>query len=94
MPDVLTVGHLGRLPLRSALCWSLASAGGFTVLATQNMSVRAHSPWQDDPYDLVISFTQFVIPVLAAATCLRILRCRRDQPLPAVRTSDLLPPAR
>lgn len=49
---------------------------GFTVLATQDASVRAGSPWQDDPYDVVVSLTQFAVPMLALATGLRLLAWR------------------
>jgi len=44
-----------------------------TVPATQDTAIRAVSPWQDDPYDVVISFTQFLVPVLAVVIGLRLL---------------------
>ncbi len=43
---------------------------------------------------MVVSFTQLVVPVLAAAIAMRALRCRRNFPLPAVRVRDLLRGAR
>ncbi|OLZ67539.1 hypothetical protein AV521_24615 [Streptomyces sp. IMTB 2501] len=45
----------------------------WTVLATQDKTVRAASPWQDDPYDVVVSLTQFTVPVLALVIALRLL---------------------
>jgi hypothetical protein len=42
------------------------------VLATQNKTVRAVSPWQDDPYNA----TQFVVPMLALVVALRLLAWR------------------
>ncbi len=94
---VLAVGDPSRESTRRALVWCLACAALFTAFAfwtTQDKSLRAHSPWQDDPYDVVVSFTQLVVPVLAAAIAMRALRCRRNLPLPAVRVRDLLRGAR
>ncbi|WP_369392916.1 hypothetical protein AB5J72_39050 [Streptomyces sp. CG1] len=54
----------------------LGVAGVFeawTVLATQDKTVRAASPWQDDPYDVVVSLTQFTVPALALVIALRLL---------------------
>jgi hypothetical protein len=47
-----------------------------TVLATQDKTVRAASPWQDDPYDAVVSLTQFAVPMLALVIALRLLAWR------------------
>jgi len=60
----------------------LATAGLFealTLVATQDKTVRAASPWQDDPYDAVVSLTQFAVPMLALAVGLRLL-ARRAAP--------------
>lgn len=66
----------------------------FAFLTTQDKSLRAHSAWQDDPYDVVVSFTQLVVPVLAAAIAARMLRYPQDRPLPVGRVRDLLRGAR
>ncbi|MFD8810987.1 hypothetical protein ACFV23_05715 [Streptomyces sp. NPDC059627] len=53
----------------------LGTAGVFealTLLATQDKTVRAVSPWQDDPYDVVVSLTQFTVPMLALVIVLRL----------------------
>jgi hypothetical protein len=58
---------------------SLGAAGLFevlTVLATQDKTVRAASPWQDDPYDAVVSLTQFAVPMLALVIALRLFAWR------------------
>lgn len=58
-----------------AILGCLGTAGVFeavTVLATQDKTVRATSPWQDDPYDAVVSLTQFVVPMLALVIALRL----------------------
>ncbi|MGV4988572.1 hypothetical protein ACVB8X_37740 [Streptomyces sp. NRAIS4] len=61
----------------SAVVWaSLGAAGVFealTVLETQDKTVRAASPWQDDPYDVVVSLAQFAVPMLALVIALRLL---------------------
>src|SRR4029078_1308378 len=36
-----------------------------TALATQDQAIRAASPWQDDPYDAMVSLAQFTVPMLA-----------------------------
>lgn len=95
--SVLAVGDPSRESTRRALVWCLACSVLFTAFAfwtTQDKPLRAHSPWQDDPYDVVVSFTQLVVPVLAGAIAMRALHCRRNLPLPAVRVRDLLRGAR
>jgi hypothetical protein len=67
---------------RASLVVILASLGTaclfevLTVLATQDKTVRAASPWQDDPYDAVVSLTQFAVPMLALVIALRLLAWR------------------
>jgi hypothetical protein len=66
--------HRGR-PVPAAIVMSLGTAGLFeavTVLATQDRAVRAASPWQDDPYDAVVSLAQFTVPMLALVIALRL----------------------
>jgi hypothetical protein len=61
--------------MRPASVAALASALVFealTVLATQDKTIRAASPWQDDPYDVLVSFAVFAVPMLAAAIALRL----------------------
>ncbi len=94
MPStMIAVGHPARKYFRCALLLSLATATVFTLVAlatTQNQSVRAHSPWQDDPYDALVSFTMLFTPLLAATSLPRVLLCRADQALPAARFLGLL----
>ncbi|WP_433074952.1 hypothetical protein ACQP1P_28315 [Dactylosporangium sp. CA-052675] len=50
---------------------ALATGAAFeamTLLATQDKAVRAVSPWQDDPYDVAVSFALVTVPLLAVAT--------------------------
>lgn len=91
--DALPPGHRARPIAAAALLTSVTGAGAFTVFAyvtTQLHAVRAVSPWQDDPYDTVVTFTMFFVPLLGAITALRALLCRRDQPLPLYRIQQLL----
>ncbi|MFI6600883.1 alpha/beta hydrolase family protein [Nonomuraea sp. NPDC050536] len=62
------------MTLTRALRWCMASAGAFTtliLLTTQSRAVRVFSPWQDDPYDVVISATELLVPALALAIAIR-----------------------
>jgi hypothetical protein len=72
---------------------SVSHAVVFTVFAyvtTQVKAVRHGSPWQDDPYDTVVTFTMFFVPILTALIVLRMLLWRRDEPVPLHRAAQLL----
>lgn len=59
----------------TAIVISLVTATLFetlTVLGTQDTTVRTASPWQDDPYDAVVSLAQFTVPMLALVIGLRL----------------------
>ncbi|QIY74244.1 hypothetical protein HEP84_39010 [Streptomyces sp. RLB1-33] len=68
------------------------NAAAFTVFAvlTTLHAVRAGSPWQDDPYDAVVSFTKFFVPLLAGIGALRVPLCRAADPMPSARIEQLL----
>lgn len=36
----------------------------FAFASTRVRAIRAGSPWQDDPHDVVVSFTEFLVPVV------------------------------
>ncbi|MEU4584432.1 hypothetical protein AB0F92_20400 [Kitasatospora aureofaciens] len=91
--DHLEVGHPARPAAAAALLTSAAGAAAFTLFAyltTQVRVVRAGSPWQDDPYDAVVTFTMFFVPLLATLGGARALLCRRDRPLPRYRVEQVL----
>ncbi|MBD0689752.1 hypothetical protein [Streptomyces sp. CBMA123] len=95
--DHLEVGHPARPAATAALLTSAAGAAAFTLFAyltTQVRVVRAGSPWQDDPYDAVVTFTMFFVPLLGALGAARALLCRRDRPLPRYRIEQVLRAAR
>jgi hypothetical protein len=90
---VLQVGHPARLVAAVALWVSAAGAAMFVVFAvvtTQDQAVRAGSPWQNDPYDGVVSFTEFIVPALALLAAARALLWRRRDPQPMFRVDQLL----
>lgn len=63
----------------AAIAASLGAGAVFealTVLETQDKTIRSASPWQDDPYDVVVSLAQFAVPVLALVIGLRLLAWR------------------
>lgn len=77
-----------RADVRRVSWWCMGCAVLFTAFAvatTQLRALRAHSPWQDDPYDVVVSFTQLLVPALAAALVVRIINRR-----PCAAPGDLL----
>lgn len=76
----------------AALMASFVAGGGFIAFAwttTQAKTVRAASPWQGDPYDVVVSFTEFVVPAVLLLMALRMLLWRNNQPQPACRVAQL-----
>ncbi|MEZ0094912.1 hypothetical protein [Streptacidiphilus sp. EB129] len=92
-PGLLPADHPARPSAALALRFSLATAVVFTVFAyvtTQLHAVRAGSPWQDDPYDAVVSFTLFLVPALAGLTAVRAVLYRRRGPQPVYRVDQLL----
>ncbi len=62
----------------------------FAGVTTQVKAVRAGSPWQDDPYDGMVSFTMFLVPALALLIAIRVAVTRRRIPEPAYRAEQVL----
>ena len=73
-PSVLPVDDARRPPIRRAVFGTVWAAGVFFVFtATKEVKpIYDHAPWLNDPYDTVISFTMFFVPLVAA--CL-LVRC-------------------
>ena len=84
----------------SSLAVTLAGLGvavaveALTVLATHDKTVRAVSPWQDDPYDVALSHSQFAVPMLAAVIAVRLLAWRapggQDRARQVVRATGMM----
>ena len=90
---VVPAGHPARPVVRAALAASVLNAVVFTVFAcvtTQVKAVRHGSPWQDDLYETVVTFTMFFVPIVTALIVPRMLLCRRNQPVPLDRAAQLL----
>ena len=98
MPDrqeapVLAVGDPGRTLIRSAIVATLLAAAVYSVTAGPVKQIKVlydHAPWLNDPYDVFVSFAMFFVPLLAAGSLARVLLCRRAEPLPVQRVTDLL----
>ncbi len=65
-----------------------AALAALWVASTQLPTVRAHSPWSDDPYDAVLSVASLVLPFVWAVTTVRLLRWRS-----AAAAAAVIPPA-
>lgn len=89
----LEVGDRVRVRAGIAIMVSLGVAIVFTLLTWWTKEVAAfdlRQPWQDDPFDVLVSLDFAIIPVLVVAGAIRTLLCRRDRPLPTRRVADLL----
>lgn len=62
----------------------------FNWSAKKVPEVYRHEPWQDDPYDGLISLSIFWVPLLAAPCLTRVLLWRCTAPQPIRRTRELL----
>ena len=89
----LPAGDPARRVVRSAFGAVLFAAAlfeTFAVVTTQVRPLRAHSPWQNDPYDTVVSFTVFFVPLVCGLCLVRVQLFRRGLPLEIFRVRDLL----
>jgi hypothetical protein len=89
----LVVGDPARRRAGTAILAALtlvsvfASASWFTK-ETSYLDLR--QPWQDDPYDVLVSLDFVVLPVLVLLGAARTQLCRRYSSLPSRRIVDLL----
>lgn len=60
------------------------------VVEQETRALNVRQPWQDDPYDLVVSLDFVILPLLVAIGALRVQLCRRYAALPVRRLVDLL----
>lgn len=90
---MIPVGSPWRLGLRRPVFGALLLAGCFflcTAPVKETPLLFSHAPWVNDPFDTVISFMMFFVPLIAVLCVPRVLLCRRSQPLPAARIRDVL----
>ena len=89
----MAVGDPGRLAAGRAIRRTLACAAVFSVVTgpvKETPVLYDHAPWLNDPYDTVVSFAMFFVPLLTVGCAGRVLLCRRKEPVPATRIGDLL----
>ncbi|HVC41596.1 MAG TPA: hypothetical protein VND54_06430 [Candidatus Saccharimonadales bacterium] len=90
---MLAVGDPRRRQLGRAAFGTLVVGALFVVFAVAVKQFRVlsdHVPWQNDPYDAVVSFTVFFIPLTAAMGMVRMSLCRRSRPLPVARVISVM----
>jgi hypothetical protein len=89
----LAVGDPSRRRIGIAAVMALWTAAGFVVylwIAKEIRLLYVHEPWQNDPYDAVVSFAFFFVPILAAFCLTRAALCKSTKPLPVRRVRELL----
>jgi hypothetical protein len=91
-PTVLAVDDPSRPLIRRAVFGTLwAVAVFFVFTATKEMKpIYNHAPWLNDPYDTLISFTMFFVPLVAAFLLVQVSLCLRSEPLPVARVVSIL----
>ena len=84
-------------PTRKAAERAVAGTLGLALLfilfnwsAKKLPGLYQHEPWQDDPYDALVSLAIFWVPLLAALCLTRVLLWRREAPQPIRRARELL----
>jgi hypothetical protein len=81
----LPIGDPARRTIGRAVLASLIAAVAFLAFSWLGKELRAlyvHEPWQDDPYDAVVSASFWLVPSLVGLGALRVALCRRSAPLP------------
>ena len=80
---MLAVDDPRRALIRRAVFGAIWAAAVFFVFtATKEVkTVYGHSPWLNDPYDTVISFTMFFVPLVTACLLVQVSLCLRSGPL-------------
>ncbi len=90
--QVLPVDDPRRPAIRSTVFGTLWASALFVVFAATKeiKPIYNHAPWLNDPYDTVLSFTMFFVPLIAACLLVQITLCRRAEPLLASRVVAIL----
>ncbi len=89
----MVVGDPKRPLIGSAIFATLQAAIAFSVLTgpvKQIALLYRHAPWTNDPFDTIISFALFFVPLIAVCCLMRVSLCQRSTPLPVARVRDLL----
>jgi len=89
----LAAGDPGRPAIGRAVFAALLAGIVFSVLTGPVKQIAVlydHAPWLNDPFDVVVSFAMFFVPLTAAFCMVRLPLCRRSELLPLARVRDLL----
>ena len=90
-PTVLPVGEPSRPSIRRAVFGTLwAVAVFFVFTATKETKIYDNAPWLNDPYDTVISFTMFLVPLVGAFLLVQVSLYLRSEPLSVARVVSIL----
>ncbi len=85
-------GHLAYRLAVWALWSSVFTGIAFTAwayLTTQQRGIMHSTPWQDDPFHGVVSFTAFLVPAMTVLVLTRATLWRRQQRQPTFRVNQL-----
>jgi hypothetical protein len=91
--SALPVGDPRRPAMGRALGSALLTAAVFSAATGPVKQIPVlydHAPWVNDPFDTVVSFAMFFVPLLAVYCLARVPLCRRSEPLPRSRATDLM----
>ncbi len=91
--DQLPIGDPARRRIGRAVYVTTAAAIVFflyTAPTKQMHFLYDHAPWTNDPYDTVYSFSMFFVPLVTAFYLVQVSLCRRSEPLPRVRATNIL----
>lgn len=90
---VIPVGDARRSVVGHAIFAVLLAGAVFSLVTgpvKQIEPLYGHAPWLNDPFDTIVSFSMFFVPLIALCCLARVSLCRKSEPLPVLRVHDLL----
>lgn len=91
--EVILVGDARRSVVGHAIFAVLLAGAVFSLVTgpvKQIEPLYGHAPWLNDPFDTIVSFSMFFVPLIALCCLARVSLCRKSEPLPVLRVNDLL----
>lgn len=89
----IPAGDSARPAIARGVLASIAVGALFVAVtwtAKEFPALYVHEPWQDDPYDAIVSFAIIAVTMLTAIIAARAVLCLPSEPLPTRRAVDLL----